>query len=81
MSELNHIIAMGETSAQQRYQRKGGSGKQANGSSMIGTAPTLEEKLIEKSERERLVVWRQPVTTLHYFVRECGILGREYMVK
>ncbi|KAK8391019.1 hypothetical protein O3P69_016993 [Scylla paramamosain] len=81
VSEQNHIIAMGETSAQQRYQRKGGSAKQANGSSMIGTAPTLEEKLIEKSERERLVVWRQPVTTLHYFVRECGILGREYMVK
>lgn len=81
VSEQNHIIAMGETSAQQRYQRKGGSARQANGSSMIGTAPTLEEKLIEKSERERLVVWRQPVTTLHYFVRECGILGKEYMVK
>lgn len=74
---------MGETSAQQRYQRKGGGARQgqANGSSMIGTAPTLEEKLIEKSERERLVVWRQPVTTLHYFVRECVILGGEYMVK
>lgn len=81
VSEQNHIIAMGETSAQQRYQRKGGSARQANGSSMIGTVPTLEEKLIEKSERERLVVWRQPVTTLHYFVRECGILGKEYMVK
>ncbi|XP_069183287.1 vacuole membrane protein 1 isoform X5 [Procambarus clarkii] len=79
LPENNHVVTMGETSTQKRFVRKGG--KQANGSSMISSPPTLEEKLAEKEERENIVLWRQPIKTLHYFFRECGILSVEYMIK
>ncbi|XP_069950246.1 vacuole membrane protein 1 isoform X3 [Cherax quadricarinatus] len=77
--EPNHLLTMGDTSAQKRFQRKGS--KQANGSSMISSVPTLEEKLAEKQEREKIVLWRRPIQTLNYFSRECGILSAEYMIK
>ncbi|XP_068241859.1 vacuole membrane protein 1 isoform X6 [Palaemon carinicauda] len=70
---------MGEHSATKRHPGK--TGKQANGSSMDSITATLEEKLAEKEEREKLVLWRHPVQTLHYFLRECGVLSVEYMIK
>ncbi|XP_071512270.1 vacuole membrane protein 1-like isoform X2 [Panulirus ornatus] len=79
LPEPNHIITMGESLAQKRYQRK--SSKQANGSSMMSSTPTLEEKLAEKEEREKIVLWRRPIQTLHYFLRECGVLFVDYMIK
>ncbi|KAK7078203.1 Vacuolar membrane protease [Halocaridina rubra] len=71
---------MGETATLKRHSSKS-SGKQANGSSMANVTSSLEEKLAEKEEREKLVLWRRPIQTLHYFVRECGILFVEYMIK
>lgn len=32
----------------------------------------------ERKEREKIVLWRQPVTTLHYFVRESVCLTSEF---
>lgn len=42
-----------------------------------------EEKMLdllheERKEREKIVLWRQPVTTLHYFVRESVCLTSEF---
>ncbi|XP_062582723.1 vacuole membrane protein 1-like [Saccostrea cucullata] len=42
-----------------------------------------EEKMLdllheERKEREKIVLWRQPVTTLHYFVRESSCLISEF---
>ncbi|XP_068241854.1 vacuole membrane protein 1 isoform X1 [Palaemon carinicauda] len=79
IAEQNHVVAMGEHSATKRHPGK--TGKQANGSSMDSITATLEEKLAEKEEREKLVLWRHPVQTLHYFLRECGVLSVEYMIK
>ncbi|XP_063613122.1 vacuole membrane protein 1-like isoform X1 [Penaeus indicus] len=79
LTEQNHVITMGETSAQKRLLRK--NAKQANGSSMATPTSSLEEKLAEREEREKIVLWRRPVQTLHYFFRECGVLSVEYMVK
>ena len=32
----------------------------------------------ERKEREKIVLWRQPVTTLHYFIRETVCLTSEF---
>lgn len=42
-----------------------------------------EEKMLdllheERKEREKIVLWRQPATTLHYFVRESVCLTSEF---
>lgn len=42
-----------------------------------------EEKMLdllheERKEREKIVLWRQPITTLHYFVRESVCLTSEF---
>lgn len=74
---------MGETSAQKRQGRTAGK-QQANGSggmAEMSAGPTLEERLELKKERTRLVLWRRPIQTLNYFIRECLILATEYMVK
>lgn len=79
IAEHNHVVTMGESSTLKRHTSK--TGKQANGSSMASITSTLEEKLAEKEEREKLVIWRRPIQTIHYFIRECGILSVEYMIK
>ncbi|KAB7505863.1 Vacuole membrane protein 1 [Armadillidium nasatum] len=58
-------------------------GKQVNGTSVQATAggKSLEEKLAEKKEREKLVLWRRPFTTLRYFILEVFTLGYEYLTK
>ncbi|KAK3888257.1 hypothetical protein Pcinc_007675 [Petrolisthes cinctipes] len=79
----NHVVTMGETSAQKRQGRTVGK-QQANGSggmAEIPAAPTLEERLAEKKDRAKVVLWRRPIQTLTYFIRECLILSSEYMVK
>ncbi|CAL4087865.1 unnamed protein product, partial [Meganyctiphanes norvegica] len=84
LSEQNHIITMGDTKAQRRQKTRegGGAGSAANGSSMSSSpSQTSEEKLAEKEERENIVLWRKPITTLHYFLRECGVLCIEYLIK
>lgn len=42
-----------------------------------------EEKMLdllheERKEREKIVLWRQPITTLHYFVRESVCVTSEF---
>lgn len=75
---------MGDSGAQRRQKTKeaGAGSSAANGSSMTNTpTQTLEEKLAERDERENVVLWRKPLTTINYFFRECGILGVEYLLK
>ncbi|XP_076065442.1 transport and Golgi organization 5 isoform X2 [Oratosquilla oratoria] len=85
-TSCNHVLTMGDSATQKRH-KPGGSSKQqqANGSSMLGSvnglSQSLEEKLAEKDDREKLVLWRRPLQTLHYFARECGVLSIEYLLK
>lgn len=41
----------------------------------IGMNPPVEDKAreMERAERESLVLWRQPLKTLNYFIRELWI--------
>jgi len=87
LPEQNYIITMGDTQAQRRQKPREGAGAggssaaAANGSSMSNDAPSKEEKLAEIDERGKIVIWRKPITTLHYFLRECGVLSIEYLLK
>ena len=42
---------------------------------------SLEEKLRLKEERENIVLWKSPITTIHYFLCESGHLFLEYINK
>ena len=57
--------------------------KQSNGaagsSSYRGNSPSLVEKIMEKEEREKLVLWRHPFTTVQYFALESFTLGCQYL--
>lgn len=39
------------------------------------------ERMKEKQERESIVLWRRPFTTLQYFILESLILIKEYSIK
>ncbi|KDR19990.1 vacuole membrane protein 1 isoform X3 [Zootermopsis nevadensis] len=41
-----------------------------NGNSLTSQAQVNTSRVAEKAEREALVLWRQPIKTLNYFVRE-----------
>lgn len=55
---------------------------EANGNNLARIDNVQEAKEKEKSEREDIVLWRKPVITLEYFVRESVILlytyGKKY---
>ncbi|KAF5396108.1 hypothetical protein PHET_10933 [Paragonimus heterotremus] len=36
-----------------------------------GTPPTLSKRVAEKNDRNNLVLWKNPATTLYYFLMEC----------
>jgi hypothetical protein len=41
-----------------------------NGNSLTSQAEVHTPRVAEKAEREALVLWRQPIKTLNYFIRE-----------
>lgn len=41
-----------------------------NGNTPTSQAEVNTSKVAEKAEREALVLWRQPIRTLNYFIRE-----------
>ncbi|KAF8570995.1 Ectopic P granules protein 3 [Paragonimus westermani] len=36
-----------------------------------GTPPTINKRVAEKNDRKNLVLWKNPATTLYYFLMEC----------
>ncbi|KAF2367337.1 SNARE associated Golgi protein [Trinorchestia longiramus] len=50
-----------------------------NGGGGDGMSTSLRDKLKEKNERQTLVLWRRPLTTLHYFILETWHLLRHYV--
>ncbi|RXG70098.1 Vacuole membrane protein 1 [Armadillidium vulgare] len=77
-----HLVMMDQGLIQKQRVKKE-RGKQVNGTSVQAAAggKSLEEKLAEKKEREKLVLWRRPFTTLRYFILEVFTLGYEYLTK
>jgi hypothetical protein len=41
-----------------------------NGNTVTSKAEVNTAQVTEKAEREALVLWRQPIKTLNYFIRE-----------
>jgi hypothetical protein len=41
-----------------------------NGDTLTSQAEINTSKVAERAEREALVLWRQPIKTLNYFIRE-----------
>ena len=41
-----------------------------NGNTVTSKAEVNTAQMTEKAEREALVLWRQPIKTLNYFIRE-----------
>lgn len=41
-----------------------------NGNSLTSQAEVNTSRVAEKAQREALVLWRQPIKTLNYFIRE-----------
>uniref|UniRef100_A0A2P2I0M1 Vacuole membrane protein 1-like n=1 Tax=Hirondellea gigas TaxID=1518452 RepID=A0A2P2I0M1_9CRUS len=56
-----------------------GRGGSSSSSKMV--APSLQDRIREKEERQKLVLWRHPITTLHYFVIESGYLASYYLTR
>jgi hypothetical protein len=52
-----------------------------NGNTVTSHAEVNTAKVTEKAEREALVLWRQPVKTLNYFIRELLLDLRIYGIK
>jgi hypothetical protein len=62
-------------------ERKRGKSKAVNGATK--RQESKEEKMLdllheERKEREKILLWRQPLTTLHYFFRESICLISEF---
>jgi hypothetical protein len=43
---------------------------QRNGNTLTPQAEVNASRMAEKAEREALVLWRRPIRTLNYFIRE-----------
>jgi hypothetical protein len=41
-----------------------------NGNTVTSQAEVITDQVTEKADREALVLWRQPIKTLKYFIRE-----------
>ncbi|XP_018017043.1 vacuole membrane protein 1 isoform X2 [Hyalella azteca] len=52
-----------------------------NGGSTGGMSMSLQDRIKEKQERQKLVLWRRPLTTLHYFLLETWHLCRHYLTR
>lgn len=87
----NNTAGTGQNNVQQR---SGGGGiatkslaSTSNGSAMTATAPSFvrkqnaKDKERERADRERLVLWRQPMLTAKYCFLEIVILLQTYRKK
>ena len=54
---------------------------QRNGSSPTQTETKLLSRAAERADRESLVLWRKPIKTLNYFIRELFIASCFYGLK
>lgn len=59
------------------------SSPEANGNNPPRIDSTERQKELEKKEREGIVIWRRPITTLEYFIKELFIVlytyGKKYV--
>lgn len=60
--------------ATKRSKANSDSGDQNNGSIAASLELRYESRQAEKKERERIVLWKKPITTLSYFVCELGVV-------
>ena len=79
VSNQDHIVTMNERGggAQKRQYKKG---KATNGSS-VNLKRSLKSHKMEIEDRESLVIWKRPLTTIHYFIMELLWTLRDYLVK
>ena len=80
--DTNHIVTMHEDRTTLKRQTKKERAT-ANGSNSlhVTNASFLKEKIMEKEEREKLVIWRRPLLTTHYFILETANVSYDYMIK
>lgn len=79
-----HIVTMaGDAAALKRHphSKHTPNGAGSSGTNGRGAGPSLQERIRDKEERQGLVLWRHPVTTLHYFLLETGHLLTHYLAR